>query len=136
LLEKLKKINWLGWAQVALVAVFMFAPFVVSAQTGLSRGFQCDPPTGMRCDGARNINDLIRWVINFLLYIVMGIAVLFLIIGGFLYITSAGNQEQADKGKKTVINAVIGIVIVILSWVIVNAVAGAFSSGGSSFGAP
>jgi threonine synthase len=39
------------------------------------------------------------------------------------YITSAGNEETAEKGRKTAVNAIIGIVIIILAYVIVNVVA-------------
>jgi hypothetical protein len=49
-------------------------------------------------------------------------ATLFLIIGGFLFLTSAGNQEQAEKGKKTLLYAIIGLIIVVLATVIVKVV--------------
>ena len=32
------------------------------------------------------------------------------------------NKEQSEKGKKTLVNAIIGIVIVVLAWVIINVV--------------
>lgn len=51
------------------------------------------------------------------------IAVLFVIIGGFWYITSAGNEEQAEKGQKTVTNAIIGVIVVVLSYVIITVIA-------------
>jgi uncharacterized membrane protein YwzB len=70
-------------------------------------------------------------VVNWLLGIAFGIAVLFLIIGWFWYITSAGNEETAEKGKNTAINAIIGIVIIVLSYVIVNVVSKLVSSTGS-----
>lgn len=50
------------------------------------------------------------------------IAVVFIIYGGYLYITSAGNEESAEKGKNTMVNAIIGIVIIVLSYVIVNVI--------------
>lgn len=95
------------------------APVLASAQLG--RNFQCDPTTGLNCQST-SINGLIRTVINWLLGIAFGIAVLFLIVGGFWYITSAGNEETAEKGKGTAINAIIGIVIIILSYVIINVI--------------
>ncbi|OGE81782.1 MAG: hypothetical protein A3E98_01535 [Candidatus Doudnabacteria bacterium RIFCSPHIGHO2_12_FULL_48_11] len=49
-------------------------------------------------------------------------AILFLVIGGFQYMTSGANQEMAETGKKTVTNAIIGIVVIILSYVIVNVI--------------
>jgi hypothetical protein len=51
-----------------------------------------------------------------------------LILGGFWYITSAGNEALATKGKQTVINAIIGIVIIILAYVVLTAVVGFVTS--------
>lgn len=99
--------------------VLIFAPLFVDAQ--LSRNFQCDPNSGLRCEDT-TVNGFIRLVINWLLGIAFGVAVLFLIVGGFWYITAAGNEEQAEKGKSSVINAIIGIVIIVLSYVIINVV--------------
>ena len=105
----------------------MFAPLFF-AQAQLNRSFSCDPSTGMRCNET-SLNGLIRTVINWMLSIAFGIAVLFLVIGGFWYITSAGNEETAEKGKNTAINAIIGIVIIILSYVIINVVSGLVTNG-------
>jgi hypothetical protein len=120
----LNKINWLKIAELVLVTVLVFAPLLtVHAQTsGLSRNFNCDTNLGLKC-GETSVNGLIKTVINWMLGIAFAIAVVFLIIGGFMYITSAGNEESAEKGKGTVLNALIGIVIIILSYVIVNVVA-------------
>jgi hypothetical protein len=50
------------------------------------------------------------------------VAVLFIIIGGYQYMTSGMNEEMAESGKKTLQNAIIGLVIVILSYLIVSVV--------------
>ena len=118
----LRKIDWLQVAQIILVSLLLFAPLLV-AHGQLNRSLPCDPSTGLNCNAGTSINGLIRTVINWLLGIAFGIAVLFLILGGFQYITSAGNEEAAEKGKGTAVNALIGIVIIVLSYVIVNVVA-------------
>ena len=128
-----KKINFLKVAQVLLVTLLVFVPLVGYAALGDT--FQCDPRF-QNCNAGTDINSLIRTVINWLLGIAFGIAVLFLIIGGFWYITSAGNEETAEKGKNTAINAIIGIVIVILSYVIVNVIANLVQSTGGGGGTP
>ena len=43
---------------------------------------------------------LIYRVISLLLFVSGALAVVFVIIGGYQYITSAGNEEQSEKGKK------------------------------------
>jgi hypothetical protein len=86
-------------------------------------------PPGLRCPGPgeSTLNGFIVTIIGWLLSISGAIAILFVIIGGFRYITSAGNEESAEAGKKTVINAIIGIVVIILSYVIVNVISNTVS---------
>lgn len=127
--QTLQKINWLGVAQVVLVFVIAIAPLFAHAQ--LNRSLPCDPSSGLNCNAGTTVNSLISTVINWALGIAFGIAVLFLIIGGFWFITAGGNEEQSGKGRKTVVNALIGIVIVVLSYVIVSVVAN-FVSGKST----
>jgi len=63
--------------------------------------------------------DLLTKIIKFLLTFAGIIAVGVLVIGGFWYITSSGNEEQAEKGQKAITNAIIGLVVVILAYTIV-----------------
>ncbi len=51
------------------------------------------------------------------------VAVFFIIKGGFLYIVSAGSSQGMEDGKKTITNAVIGLVIVLLAVAIINTIA-------------
>lgn len=99
------------------VSALMLAPMVAFALPA----FNCSDLNGVNCSST-SFNGFIKTIINWLLGIAFGVAVLFLIIGGFWYITSAGNEETAEKGKNTAFNAIIGIVIIILSYVIVNVV--------------
>ena len=75
--------------------------------------------------GATTASELILGVINILLAIVGILAVLFVIIGGIRYITAHGNEEQAEGAKKTILHAVIGVVLVILSFAIITIIANA-----------
>ncbi len=112
-----------------MAVVLSMAPVLVLAQQSpLAQTFQCNPSSGLNCSAGTNVNQLIKTVINWALGITFAIAVLFLIIGGFWYITASGNEEQADKGKKTILNALIGVVVIILSYVIVNVVTNLVSS--------
>jgi len=64
--------------------------------------------------------SVINNISNTLLLLVGVVAMLFLIIGGFQYITSAGNAENIQKAKTTIMYAVIGIIVTLLSWAVVN----------------
>jgi hypothetical protein len=62
-----------------------------------------------------------------LLFVIGGmVAVLFIIVGGFQLIISRGEPDKIAGGRRTVINALIGLVITIMSVAIVRMVAGAF----------
>ena len=61
-------------------------------------------------------------IIKILLYFAAIVAVIMIIIGGYYVMTAAGNETQAANGRKTLTNAIIGLVIVILAYVIVQAV--------------
>ena len=66
------------------------------------------------------VSVVVRRVLNILFTLSGVVAVLFIVIGGFQYMASAGNQEIADKGKKTLTYAVIGLIVIILATTIVN----------------
>ena len=65
------------------------------------------------------VQDLIFVIVQWLLTIVGLLSVLFIVIGGIRYITSAGNEEATESAKKMITNSIIGLVVVILSYVIV-----------------
>jgi hypothetical protein len=50
--------------------------------------------------------------------------VVFVILGGFQWMTAGGNEEKIEKAKKVISAAVIGLIIVLLAWAIVIFVAG------------
>ena len=62
-------------------------------------------------------------IVNILLAIAVTVAILFLVIGGFQFLLAGANSELAKRGRQTLTNAIIGLVIIILSYVIVSVVA-------------
>ena len=92
-------------------------------QSGLGNIQNLFPQTGI---GAATTlsgpGGLIYQIISILLFVAGSVAVIFVIVGGFQYVTSAGNEEQAEKGRQNVTNAIIGIIIIILSYVVVNVI--------------
>ncbi len=128
-MNSLKKIKFLKIAEVVVAAALVVMPFVAVHALQVDSSY-CNSAF-QNCNGGQTLGSFIRLVINWLLGIAFGVAILFLIIGGFWYITSAGNEEGAEKGKSTAINAIIGIVIIILSYVIINVVANLVSSTGN-----
>lgn len=109
------------------VMVFLFAaPFLVSAQ------FTLPSATGTGLPDQSKASEIILKVINVLLAVAGLVAVIFLIVGGFRYILAGGNEESAESAKKTITNAIIGIVIIILAFVIVRVVSNALVQSNST----
>src|SRR5690606_20766095 len=100
---------------IALVLVFAVALAPVAFAQ-----FQTPSSAGTGLPNDTSLSGFIMKIINIALTVAGLIAVLFLIIGGFRYITSAGNEETAEQAKKIITNAIIGIVVIILSFVIVR----------------
>jgi len=79
-------------------------------------------------NGPESIEDVIENVTNWVLGIAGSLAVLFIIISGIRYITSAGNQAQHEAAKKNLTSAIIGLVIILISFVIVQVISRVLTS--------
>lgn len=90
----------------------------------------CPEETGVRCNEG-GLAEIFVTVINWALAIAFILAVIFLIYGGFRYILAGGNEESAKAGRTAIFNALIGVVIVVLSYVIVQIVYRFVSGDGS-----
>lgn len=78
------------------------------------------------------LNELLQVVINIASLIVAatGTAALVMILyGGVLWIISAGSQEKIQQGKAAITAAVIGLAIVLTSWIVVNFIILALTGG-------
>lgn len=71
-----------------------------------------------------SLEMLVNNIINIVLIVVGLVAVLYLIGGGVTYVTAGGDAEKAGKGRTTITNAIIGIVIIVASLAIYNYVVG------------
>lgn len=75
------------------------------------------PETG---DTKNALPDLIVGIINGIIAVSGVVAVVFVLIGGINYMTSAGDTGKLEKAKKTILYACIGLVITVLAFAIVN----------------
>ena len=69
--------------------------------------------------GSSTFAELIKLIFNAVLLIVGSVATLFLVIGGFRYLTASGNEEAAEAAKKMMANAVVGLIVVIMSFAMI-----------------
>lgn len=96
------------------------------------KGLQCDDDKGSilppKDQGGLQpmIFIIILNVIEALLYIVGYITLAMIIWGGFKYMLGGDNPSKVEAAKKTIVNAIIGLVISIFSIIIINVIGGAF----------
>lgn len=67
-----------------------------------------------------NAESTMKKVINMLLFIIGIVAVISIIIGGIMYTVSSGDQGKIKTAKDTILYAVVGLVVAILAFAIVN----------------
>ncbi|PID52058.1 MAG: hypothetical protein CR972_04100 [Candidatus Moraniibacteriota bacterium] len=76
---------------------------------------------------ATPLSTILFNILNLLLGIIGTLSVLMLVIGGIMYMTSAGDQTRADTAKKTIQYSIAGLAVAVLALVIVRAVASMFT---------
>ena len=81
-----------------------------------------------------DLKSLVQTILNFFLGFLGFVATLMVIYGGILYVTSAGNDENVGKAKKILLYAATGIVIILISFALVNTILGAGLGGGTTGG--
>lgn len=78
---------------------------------------------------ATSIGDLIKRILNILLTLGGVVAVLFIVLGGYEYITSRGSEERAKSGRRTMTYAIIGLVAILLAFMLVTVLTNLFTQG-------
>ena len=71
-------------------------------------------------DATTKIDNIVHTVVNLLSAVVGIVAVIMIIVGGFRYITSGGNDTSVTSAKNTILYAIIGLVVVALAQIIVR----------------
>lgn len=102
---------------VGLVAVPLVATAAVSA-TPLSQAQS--GVNGVGGSGGTTLPAFITSIINILLFLIGAIAVIMIIVGGIRYVTSNGEQASITGAKNTILYAVVGLVVAVMAYAIVN----------------
>jgi hypothetical protein len=72
-------------------------------------------------------SGVFRTITNVMLFIIGAVSVIMLIIGGIRYTVSGGDSAAVTGAKNTILYAIVGIVVALLAFAIVNFVLGQFS---------
>ena len=87
---------------------------------GVNGGVGCAPPSPVSVQGG------VTQIINALLWIIGVVSVIMIIVGGLRYVLSAGDPKNTQAAKDTILYAVIGVVVALLAYAIVNFVLAQF----------
>ncbi|OGY37265.1 MAG: hypothetical protein A3E36_01100 [Candidatus Andersenbacteria bacterium RIFCSPHIGHO2_12_FULL_45_11b] len=108
---------------VALTAIFLCVIAVPEAYAAGSLGGGSGIKNPLSGGADQTIKDVLVLIIKWMLGLVGFLALIALIIGGGRMVIDFGNEEQVKKAKTTILWAVIGLAVVILSYAILNIVA-------------
>lgn len=92
----------------------------VSAQ--VSKGIDTATTSEMKGKSIDGDKGLIKTVVNVLLWAVGILSVIMIIFSGFRYITSAGDASKTKSARSTLIYSVVGLIVAIMAWAIINMV--------------
>lgn len=113
---------------MALVLSFAAAPapaYALGISDGANSAQGDDQRGNASClfgteEGCQGQTGLFRTITNILLFIIGAISVIMLVVGGIRYTISGGDQNQVTAAKNTIMYAIVGIVVAILAYAVVN----------------
>lgn len=117
----MKSIKRLLAALVLSVGVFTLVPaFTVGAVNPIGDACESGSESTICDNQDENVGDVVNIVINTLLFVVGVISVVMIIVGGLRYATSGGDSGAITSAKNTILYAVIGLVVSLIAFAVVN----------------
>jgi hypothetical protein len=92
-------------ASVAVTSL-LAVPLLVLAQSA--------PPTNV------DIEDVLINIRDWLFYLLLIVAVIFIIIAGYNFVTAQGDPEKVRTARQFVLYALVGVAVAVASWALVN----------------
>jgi nitrogen fixation-related uncharacterized protein len=117
----------LSFAVLATMAFSLAAALPAGAEEGIQNILNSDELKTVAGDsynapdgnvGDRNLQGIIVLVINSILGLLGVIFLVLIIYAGFLWMTAGGNDDQVGKAKGLLINAIIGVIIIVAAYAI------------------
>jgi uncharacterized membrane protein len=97
--------------------------YALTAREGADGAKSPEQPTTVEGEGG-----VFQTITNVLLFIIGAISVIMLIIGGIRYVVSGGDSSAVTSAKNTILYAIVGIIVALLAYALVNFVLTSFSA--------
>lgn len=107
----------LGMGAVATLTAAPVSASSTTVDTGAAQEYLTDANATGNSD---NLAGIIGTIINFVLGVIGLLCVVIIIIGGVTYATSQGDAGKVSKATKTLLYGVVGLVVALLAFAIVN----------------
>lgn len=121
------------WKLAALITSLFIGQLVVPATHAVVVFDSCSGNSSKVCaaTGDDDAIDMTKTVINLLLFGIGIVAIILIIHSGLKYITSRGDPANIKSAKDTLLYAVIGLIVALMAFTIVNFVLERFGGGTS-----
>lgn len=107
-----------------MILAFVSAPTLAACNNSLSldNGIGCATPSGASQNALfpTGGGGLFQTIADTLILVIGAVSVLMIIVGALRYVLSSGNPQATAGAKDTILYAVIGLVVAILAFAIVN----------------
>lgn len=114
--------------KAAIAGFFIVLGIVVTTWAPAASALEvpCDSGSAADCnivkgDGSR-LDTRVWFIVRTALGMIGGIAVIVIIIGGFLYVTSNGDVAKAKRARNTILYAVVGLIVSVSASAIITLV--------------
>lgn len=77
-------------------------------------------------------SGVFQTIVNVMLFVIGAVSVIMIVIGGFRYVISNGNKDSVESAKNTILYAIIGLLIAIFAYAIVQFVINSITPGSGS----
>ena len=114
----------------AAIVLATVVPAIALAQTsgGVDLGLNYATAIGL---GTQDVRTTVSNVIKAFMGLLGIIAVVIILLGGFKWMTAAGNEEKVAEAKKLIISGIIGLIIIMSAYAIAQFVVSAIVNGTS-----
>jgi len=100
---------------ISLSALLLLLTVTPVLAATLDTGINYGTYTGL---GTKDIREGVMAVVNVLLGFLGILAIIIILYGGFVWLTSAGNEEKVGQAKKIITAGIIGLVIIFISYAV------------------
>lgn len=102
------------WYHLLLSGLLLLGPTVAQAQIIAK---EATPTLPKNFD---SVPEIIKAGFNIVIMVSGVIFVVLLLVGGVMYLTAMGNDDQSKKAKQLIFDAVVGLVLVVVAWAVGN----------------